>query len=207
MLSFFHPTGPTDLIHSSPASHFKTFLLFRICFSEVSKFYHHSKLSSKHNIVLVATLHCYQFLLNLSSSSWCAVLNQRVFLLNSAVPMAVVDLISRIHLASHCASSRKVALSIPRWCHWNFSSTWSFGPHCGPGVDSASNRIEYQEYFLWGRDGQWVGLTTLPPSCADCLEIWEPQHLWNPQGLSRPVMGLLYLYLLYTSCIICYQAT
>ena len=34
-----------------------------------------------------------------------------------------------------------------------------------------------------------MGLTTLPPSCADCLEIW------NPQVLSRPVMGLLYLYL------------
>jgi hypothetical protein len=29
-------------------------------------------------------------------------------------------------------------------------------------------------------------LTTLPPSCADCLEIWEPQ------GLSRLLMGLLY---------------
>ena len=24
-----------------------------------------------------------------------------------------------------------------------------------------------------------VGLTTLPPSCADCLEIWEPQHPGN----------------------------
>ena len=24
----------------------------------------------------------------------------------------------------------------------------SFRPHCGPGVDSASNRNEYQEYFL-----------------------------------------------------------
>jgi len=23
--------------------------------------------------------------------------------------------------------------------------------------------------------GQCVWLTTLPPSCADCLEIWEPQ--------------------------------
>ena len=34
-----------------------------------------------------------------------------------------------------------------RWCHWNFSLT-SFRPHYGPGVDSASNRNEYQEYFL-----------------------------------------------------------
>ena len=35
-----------------------------------------------------------------------------------------------------------------RWCHWNFSLTESFRPHCGPGVDSVSNRNEYQEYFL-----------------------------------------------------------
>jgi len=34
-----------------------------------------------------------------------------------------------------------------RWCHWNFSLT-SFRSHCGPGVDSASNRNKYQEYFL-----------------------------------------------------------
>jgi hypothetical protein len=35
----------------------------------------------------------------------------------------------------------------PRWCHWNFSLT-SFRPQSGPGVDSAANRNEYQEYFL-----------------------------------------------------------
>jgi len=37
----------------------------------------------------------------------------------------------------------------PGWCHWNFSLTYkSFRSHCGPGVDSASNRNEYQEHFL-----------------------------------------------------------
>ena len=35
-----------------------------------------------------------------------------------------------------------------RWCHWILSLTQSFRPHYGPGVDSASNRNEYQEYFL-----------------------------------------------------------
>ena len=35
-----------------------------------------------------------------------------------------------------------------RWCHRIFSSTYSFRPHYGPEVDSASNRNEYQEYFL-----------------------------------------------------------
>jgi len=46
----------------------------------------------------------------------------------------------------HCATSRKVAGSIPDdgigIFHWQ-----SFRPHCGPGVDSASNSNEYQEYF------------------------------------------------------------
>jgi len=62
-----------------------------------------------------------------------------------------------------------------RWYHRNFSLTQSLRLHCGLGVDSASNRNEYQEYFLGGKGGRCVGLTTLPPSCADCVEIWEPQ--------------------------------
>ena len=62
----------------------------------------------------------------------------------------------------------------------------------GPVVNSASNRSEYQEYFLQegGKGGRWVGMTTLPPSCTACHEIWRPH------GLSRPVMRLLY-HLLY----------
>jgi len=40
---------------------------------------------------------------------------------------------------------------------------------------SASNRNEYQQYFLGSKGGRCVGLTTLPPSFADYLEIWEPQ--------------------------------
>jgi hypothetical protein len=74
-----------------------------------------------------------------------------------------------------------------RWCLWNFSLTYSFRPHYGPGVESASNRNEYQEYFLGGKGDRCVGLKTLPPSCAGCLKIWEPQHPANlraPQGLS-----------------------
>jgi hypothetical protein len=35
-----------------------------------------------------------------------------------------------------------------RWYHWHFSLTSSFRPHYGPGVETASNRNEYQEYFL-----------------------------------------------------------
>jgi hypothetical protein len=68
-----------------------------------------------------------------------------------------------------------------RWCHWNFSLTLSFRPHYGPGVDSASNKNKYQEYFLGEKGGRCVGLTTLSPSCADCLEMLEPQ----PPGTLR----------------------
>jgi len=38
----------------------------------------------------------------------------------------------------------------------------------------------------WGKGGWCVGLTTLPPSCTDCLEIWDPQPpgtLWACPGL------------------------
>ena len=53
-----------------------------------------------------------------------------------------------------------------RWCHSNFSLTYSFRSHYGPGVDSASNRNEYQEYLLGVKNGRCVRLTTLPPSWA-----------------------------------------
>ena len=58
---------------------------------------------------------------------------------------------------------------------WYFSMTKSFRPHYGPGVDSGSNRNEYQEYFLGGKGGRCVELTNVQPSCADCLEIPNPQ--------------------------------
>ena len=61
-----------------------------------------------------------------------------------------------------------------RLCHLNFSLTQPFRPQYGPGVDSASDRNEFQKYFLGRKGGRCVGLKTLLPSYADCLEIWEP---------------------------------
>jgi hypothetical protein len=55
-------------------------------------------------------------------------------------------------------------------------------------VNLASNRNEYQEYFLGGMGNQCVGLRILPSSCANCLEMWEPQHpgtLWACNRLGR----------------------
>jgi len=39
---------------------------------------------------------------------------------------------------------------------------------------------------FWGKGGRCVGLTTLPHSCVDCLEIWEPQ----PPETLRACTGL-----------------
>jgi len=47
-----------------------------------------------------------------------------------------------------CATNRKVAGSIPTGVSGFFIDIKSFRSHYGPGVDSASNRNEYQEYFL-----------------------------------------------------------
>jgi hypothetical protein len=60
-----------------------------------------------------------------------------------------------------------------RWRHLNYSLASSFRPPFGPGVDSASNRNDYQGYFLGGKGARCVGLTTLSFSCADCLEFLE----------------------------------
>ena len=42
--------------------------------------------------------------------------------------------------------------------------------------------------------GRCVRLTTLPPSCAVVAKSGD-FNFWNPLGPSRPVTGLLYLYL------------
>ena len=54
-----------------------------------------------------------------------------------------------------------------RWGHWNFSLTLSFLPHHNRGVNSASNRNEYQGY----------------------LEILGASNSWSLEGLSRTIMG------------------
>jgi hypothetical protein len=43
-----------------------------------------------------------------------------------------------------------------------------------------------RDYFLDGKCGGCVGLTTLPASCNDCLEIWESHH---PVGTFRACLG------------------
>ena len=47
-----------------------------------------------------------------------------------------------------CATNRKVASSIQAGVSGFFFDVKSFRSHYGLGVDSASNRNEYQEHFL-----------------------------------------------------------
>jgi hypothetical protein len=69
-------------------------------------------------------------------------------------------------LLLYCVTNRKVAGSIPAGVSGVFFDIKSFRLHYGPGVDSASNRNEYQEYFLGVKSGRCVRLTILPPSSA-----------------------------------------
>jgi len=61
----------------------------------------------------------------------------------------------------------------------------TFRPHCGPGDISAANRNEYLEYFLGNKGGRCARLNS-PPSCADCLKIWEPQPPGTLWACPRP---------------------
>ena len=52
------------------------------------------------------------------------------------------------HLGDRGSTVVKVAGSIPADVSGFFIDIKFLRSHYGPGVDSASNRIEYQEYFL-----------------------------------------------------------
>jgi len=92
---------------------------------------------------------------------------------NSCSTGVVVQLVEALRYKpeGHGFNSRKF--------HWNFSLIQFFRSHCSSGIDSAANRNEYQDYFLRGKGGRCIGQTTLPPSFADCLGIWESQPPGN----------------------------
>jgi hypothetical protein len=55
---------------------------------------------------------------------------------------------------------------VPFPMRWIFSIDLVLPTHYGPGVDSVSNRNEYQEYFWGVKGGRRVSQTNLPPSVS-----------------------------------------
>jgi len=68
---------------------------------------------------------------------------EKINILRISVPGTAVEQWLR-----RCATNQNVAGSIPGGVIGFFIGIKSFRSHYGPGVDSASNINEYQEYFL-----------------------------------------------------------
>jgi len=98
----------------------------------------------------------------------------------------------------HCAKSRKVQGLIPDGVtgifHWHKPSnrTTALGL-TQPLTDMSTGKISWGG----GKGGHCIGLTTLLPSCANCLEIWDPQTPGTLWACNMPVQGLLYFTYMY----------
>ena len=62
-----------------------------------------------------------------------------------------------------------------------FDSFWS---HYGPGVDPASKIQEYHGYYLRGKGGQCLGVTTLPPYVPNVYKIVGTSTYWSPRAFT-----------------------
>jgi hypothetical protein len=91
--------------------------------------------------------------------------------------------IVHMHSLIHCAASRKVAGSMPM-----MSLEYLIDNPSGRSVALGSTQPpkEIRGLLLEDKSGRCVGLITLPPSCADCLEICELQ----PPGALRACQDL-----------------
>ena len=108
---------------------------------------------------------------------------------NGQVPMIKIDLHWKVGTAAAqwlrcCATNWKVFGSFPAGVSGFFIDIKSFRSHCGPGVDSASNRNEYQGHLLGGKGDRCVRLTNLPPSCAVVMKS-ENLNCLEPSGPLR----------------------
>ena len=59
-------------------------------------------------------------------------------------------------------------------------------------MTQSTTEMSTKSYLLGGKGGSCLGLTTLPASCANYLEILEASTSWSSNGLSRTIMGQLY---------------
>ena len=61
----------------------------------------------------------------------------------------------------------------------DFSVTYSFWPHHGPGVDSTPSENEYQEHFLQVKAAGVWGWQPHNLHVPNVMEIWEPKTPWT----------------------------
>jgi len=85
----------------------------------------------------------------------------------------------------HCPTSRRVAGSIPDGVTETFHRHNPSGRTMALGYTQPLTEMCTRNIF-GGNGGRCRRLTTLPPSCAECLEICEPQH----HGTLRACPGL-----------------
>ena len=86
----------------------------------------------------------------------------------------------------HCATSEKVEGSIPDGVIGIFHRHNPPSRPMALGSTQPLTEVSSRNISWGGKGGRCVRLITLPPSCADCLEIWKPQ----PPGALRASPGL-----------------
>jgi len=89
----------------------------------------------------------------------------------------------------HSAIGRFMSMKNSNHTIWNRTSDL---PIC-----STAQKKWVPEIFHGSKGGRCVRLTTLPPLCANCLEILGALNSWSPKSLSKRVMGYFGLYLRY----------
>jgi hypothetical protein len=99
-------------------------------------------------------------------------------------------------LLRHYATSRKVAGSIPDEVTGFFLNLRNPSSRTNLGVDSASNRNEYQEPSLGVKSGKRVRLTTSPPCVSRLPRKCGSLDASQSYGPPWPVRGLALLYCL-----------
>jgi len=82
-----------------------------------------------------------------------------------------------------------------RWCNWNLYGLNPFRCTMALGSTQLLTDKSTRHISCGAKNGRCVGLTTLPHSCADCLEILEATTSLSLKGMSKPVMLWVNLYL------------
>ena len=90
----------------------------------------------------------------------------------------------------HCATSQKVAGSIPDGVAGIFQCLNTSGRTIALGSTQPITEMSTRNLSWGGKSGRCVWLTTLPPSRADCLEILGDPTSWSPEGPPKVCNGV-----------------